>query len=218
MARRPSPPVMANVKPLIMFSLFKKKSSPIPLEQQLEALADCGVTLNADVITDDLFMFHSRDELEATPYTELIPTLGYEIEREPFSPISNRLWMCDYERIEDHGSYADVVSRLHKMSEESLPISNTTDYVEIEEEIAWVEFDLAGTKIHWDAKVDNDWLDPRIVVKFDNLLQTHESPFRIYSNHTDFGQSAFFACFTRAEFERFQKLVTFKLSEIEKHA
>ena len=201
-----------------MFSLFRKKPASISLEQQLKALADCGVTMSPEAILDDLFMFHSRAEHEATPYKELIPTLGFEMERDSFAPICNRLWMCDYERVEDNGAYADVVTRLQQMCGESLPISGITDHVDIEAETAWVEFDLAGSRIHWDAKVDNDWLDPYIVIKFDNLLKTHMTPFRIYSNHTDFGQSAFFACFTPTEFDRFQKLATFKLREIDKPA
>jgi len=113
-------------------------------------------------------MFHSRTEHEATPYKELIPTLGFEMERDPFAPLCNRLWMCDYERVEDNGAYIDVITRLQQMSEQRLPISAITDHVDIEAETAWVEFDLAGSRIHWDAKVDNDWLDPYIVVKFDD--------------------------------------------------
>jgi hypothetical protein len=201
-----------------MFSLFRKKPAPVPLEEQLKALAACGVTLSPEATMDDLFMFHSRAEHEATPYKGLIPTLGFEIERVSFIPLCNRLWMCDYERIEDNGAYVDIITRLHDMSGHSLPISDIIDRVDIEAKTAWVEFNLAGSRIHWDAKVDDDWLDPYIVVKFDDLLQTRKTPFRIYSNHTDFGQSAFLACLAPAEFERFQKLATFKLGEIEKEA
>lgn len=201
-----------------MFSLFRKNRSTMPLDQQLQALAECGVTLSNEAKVEDLYMFHTQEEHEASPFKELIPTLGFEMERGSFAPLCHRLWMCDYERVEDHGAYADVVARLHQMSEKSLPISKITDYVDIEEGKAWVEFDLAGSPIHWDAKVDNDWLDPYIVIKFDKLLKSNGAPFRIYSNHTDFGQCAFFACLTQSEFERFQKLATFKLREIEKQA
>lgn len=199
-----------------MFSLFRKKPAPVPSEEQLKALAVRGVTLNPEASMDDLSIFHSRAELEATPYKGLIPTLGFEMQRDSFIPLCNRLWMCDYERIEDNGAYADIIHRLHEMSEQSLPIFDIIDHVDIQAKTAWVEFNLAGSRIHWDAKVDDDWMDPHIVVKFDNLLKTRKTPFRIYSNHTDFGQSAFFACLAPAEFERFQKLATFKLSEFEK--
>src|SRR5436305_15248158 len=51
------------------------------------------------------------------------------MERNSFAHLSHRLWMCDYERVEDHGAYADVISRLHQMSEQSLPISGIIDVV-----------------------------------------------------------------------------------------
>ncbi|MCE9635460.1 MAG: hypothetical protein K8T90_07120 [Planctomycetes bacterium] len=201
-----------------MFSFFRKRPSTVPLKRQLEALADCGVKLSPDASLDDLFMFHPREVHEAEPYKELIPTLGFDMERDSFGPLCDRLWMCDYERIEDDGGYVDVVARLDRMSEQTLRISRITDHVDVEGGTAWVEFDLAGSRIHWDAEVQDDWLDPTIVVKFDALLKAHRSPFRIYSNHTDFGQSAFFACFTPAEFERFRKLAKFKLRLIAEQA
>ena len=188
----------------------------MPLEQQLKTLADCGVALSPDATLDDLFSHYPREEYEAEPYKELIPVLGFEMERDVFGPLCPRLWMCDYERVEDHGAYADVIARLHQMSGKRLPISGISDFVDIDAGTAWVEFDLAGSRIHWDAKVDNDWLDPYIVIKFDSLLKIRDAAVRIYSNHSDFGQSAFFACLTPPEYERFQKLATFKLREIEK--
>jgi hypothetical protein len=197
---------------------FRKRIPTLTLEQQLASLADCGITLNSEATPDDLLSHYSREQYEAVPYKELIPILGLELEREPFAPLSDRLWMCDYERIEDHGAYADVIDRLDRMSESSLHISDVTDHVDIDEGTAWVEFHKSGSRIHWDAKVHNDWLDPNIVVKFDKLLKDDPAGFRIYSNHRDFGQSAYFACLRPTEFQHFQKLVTFKLREIERQA
>lgn len=197
-----------------MFSLFGKKARPVSLEEQFKVLAECGVALSPAATCDDLFGFHSRAEYEAAPYWELIPVLGMEMERDDFAPLCARLWMCDYERIEDHGSYADVIRRLDEMSEHALGLVEIADFVDLDAEEAWVEFETAGTRIRWDFKVDNDWLDPMAVVKFDQLLKTRGTPWRIYSNHTDFGQSAFFACLTLPEFERFRKLATFELREI----
>ncbi|MFA9275758.1 MAG: hypothetical protein ACEQSE_12895 [Candidatus Aquirickettsiella gammari] len=197
-----------------MFSLFRKKSSPLSMEQQLLELGKCGIHLNPGVTVDDLLTFQTREEYEEIPYKELIPVLGCEIQRKPYTPICDRLWMCDYERIDDHGTYSEVLIRLQKMTKSILPISNISDFVDIEKGVAWLKFDLHGRRVHWDAKVENDWLDPHIIVKFDELLQTNRSQFRIYSNHSDFGQSAFFASFTQIEFTHFSELVTFKISEI----
>jgi hypothetical protein len=113
--------------------------------------------------------------------------------------------MCDYERIEDHGSYRGVIERLQQMSGHRLPLARLEDFVDIEAGQAWVEFDLGAERIHWDPRVDNDWLDPDIVVKFDELLRKR-TDLAIYSNHTDFGQSALFTCMSGREFAGFQKL------------
>jgi hypothetical protein len=69
---------------------------------------------------------------------------------------------------------------------------------------------LGTERIHWDPRVDNDWLDPDIVVKFDELLRKR-TDLAIYSNHTDFGQSALFTCMSGPEFAGFQKLSRVKL-------
>lgn len=199
-----------------MFSLFQKKPTPLSLEQQIKTLVDFGITLNPEATVDDLLGHYSREDYEVRPYKELIPVLGLEMERDSFEPLCSRLWMCDFERVEDHGSYVDVIERLNQMSERCLPVSAVTDFVDIEAGKAWVEFNLADSRMHWDAKVDNDWLDPHVLVRFDNLLKEHRTPFRIYSNHTDFGQCAFLACMTPSEFAGFQKLAKFNLREIEK--
>jgi hypothetical protein len=49
------------------------------------------------------------------------------------------------------------------MTDYTLGLRDIKDYVDvIEVEKAWVEFTYRGATIHWDAEVDNDWLDPFI--------------------------------------------------------
>ena len=50
--------------------------------------------------------------METVPYLGLMEVLGIELEREPYTPIADSLWMCDYERIKDHGAYKDVIDNL----------------------------------------------------------------------------------------------------------
>ena len=114
--------------------------------------------------------------------------------------------MCDYERIEDHGAYSDILERLELMTCRALGLAKISDHVDIDQKIAWVECDHNGVRIHWDAEVDNDWLDPSIIVNYDGLLVQSSSPHRIYSNHLDFGQSALFAAFTPEQYQCFRKL------------
>lgn len=123
--------------------------------------------------------------------------------------------MCDYERIEDHGDYIEIIQRLEIMTNSALGFENINDYVDIDEGKAWVHFEYKGNTIKWNAKVDNDWMDPYVIVKYDSLLRESGSNIRIYSNHTDYGQVAFFAAFTKDEYTCFSKLSPIKLIPIE---
>jgi hypothetical protein len=198
-----------------MFSLFRKSS--VPLSAQLSELAKAGIFPAAGVTEDDWISFYELAEYVAAPYQNVIEVLGCPIQRKPYSPICNRMWMCDYECIEDYGDYQKILERLQVLSGGSLPVSNIADFVDIEQSKAWLEFDLEGKRVHWDAQVDNDWLDPYIIVKFDALLRD-KTDLLIYSNHTDFGQSALFACMTESEFSIFGKLSKVKLDETRKQA
>ena len=193
-------------------------SRSVSLENQLDELKACGIVVNDGMTDSDLITFESKTNMETVPYFGLVEVLGIELEREPYTPIANSLWMCDYERIEDHGAYKDVIERLELMTDSALGLSNIVDYVEIEEESAWVEFTFQGERMRWEAKVEDDWMDPYIIVKYDQLLKHANAGIRIYSNHTDYGQVAFLAAFTPAQFKCFRKLSKIKLALIESQA
>lgn len=187
----------------------------ITVEDQLSKVKECGILMRSDATLEDLFIWEDRAAIESNPYKPLIEALASDIGREPYSPISNSLWMCDYERVEDHGAYVEIIERLELMTNRALNLSNITDYVDIEEGKAWVLFDFNGKQIKWEAAVDDDWLDPYIIAKYDALLKSSGSDTRIYSNHTDYGQVAFFAAFSSAEFQCYKELSPIKLELIE---
>ena len=192
--------------------LFRRS---VELEDQLAHLAEIGITQNPGTLEKDLFMLGTKEELERNPYKTLAEVLGMEIEREPWTPISDRLWMCDFERIEDHGAYKDVVLRLESMTESALSLSGVRDYVDIEEGTAWVEFRHGDRTVRWDLKVDNDWLDPQVLVQYDDLLEGSGAGVRLYANFSDYGQVAFLAAFTPDQLKRFTKLTSIEMIPVE---
>lgn len=187
----------------------------VPLAKQLESLKECGIATNDGVLESDLVAFQSKREMESKPYQGIIEVLGIELERKPYTPIANSLWMCDFERIEDHGDYQSIIERLELMTGAALGLRDVADSVDLETGSAWVSFTYKGKQIRWEAEVNDDWMDPSIIVKYDRLLKEGNVSRRIYSNHTDFGQSALFAAFTAQQFKCFQKHSKIRLALIE---
>ena len=186
----------------------------VSLEEQLETLAALGLKLNAGVGLEELTMFEEREELEDQPYQGLIEAMGRETETEPEVPICASLWLCDYERVYDDGDYSAILERLEQMTGGALGLASIRDHVDLEEEVAWVEFELKGDRVRWDFEVDDDWLDPMILVKYDDLLKNVRSEVRLYSNHTDYGQEAFIGAFTAEHKREFDKLSRVKFAPV----
>lgn len=172
---------------------FFRKS--VTIEAQLAALAKAGIVVNTGVVEADLTAFHSRADLERTPFVGLVEVLGIDLERRPYTPICDRLWMCDFECIEDHGSYCAVIERLERMTGRALNLSSIKDHVDLDAREAWVAFDLAGMRTRWDLRVEDDWLDPQVLTKYDSLLEASGAAVRLYINQHDYGQSAFLGAF-----------------------
>ncbi len=189
-------------------------SKTVTIEAQLASLAKAGLIVNSGVVEADLTTLHSRAELERKPYLGLVEVLGIDLEREPFTPICDRLWMCDFERIEDHGDYRDVLQRLERMTGRALDLSEVEDHVDVDAGEAWVEFAFRGDRTRWDLRVDNDWLDPQVLVNYDALLEACGSTVRLYANQHDYGQEAFLAAFASEEKAAFNKLTRIKLSAL----
>ncbi|MCW3059329.1 MAG: hypothetical protein JWQ02_1150 [Capsulimonas sp.] len=185
------------------FSLFAKPI--LTVEQQLTDLAACGLPLSPRVTIDDLFTVATREDMERNPFDHLVAALGFTKEDEADTPLCDNLWMCDFQCIHDHGDYVKIIERFRVLCHRRLWFENVSDFVETEFNKAWVEFDVDGDRVHWNAVVQDDWLDPFLLKKLDLLLAEHTN-LRIYSNTADFGQSALLGCFTNEEFERFHQI------------
>jgi hypothetical protein len=194
-----------------MFKLFQKR--PKAVEVQLQELATCGITLTPGITLNDLYIFDNRAAMEQEPFGPLVEALGHCTEDGEDTPFCANLWMCDFECIEDHGAYVAIIDRLDLLSRHRLSPEFVRDYVDVEAKVAWVELTVNSHQIHWDANVQEDWVDPDIFLKFGQLLAEH-TDLRLYGNFTDYGQVAFFGCFTEAEFSRFRKLSKVKLEAI----
>jgi hypothetical protein len=182
-----------------LFAGCQSEEEVVSLQEQIQALAEVGLILADGVAESDLMELEDGSTFKGMPYSELVESMGYEVEREPFTPKCARLWVCDFEQISGDGSYRAILERLEQMTGQQLGVNEIRDRVDFDQEVAWVEFEFQGQAIHWDFAFSSDWLDPSIFVHYDSLLKESGSQLRLYANAKDFGQTMFFAALTPTE-------------------
>jgi hypothetical protein len=147
----------------------------ISFDKQLEVFSNLGFKINPDIEAEVLDSFRSDKLIEEEPYSFLYMELGRTIEREPWTPLTDRCWDFDTEAIEDHGAYVEIMKNLERISRGEIKFENLRDYVDVEEGKAWVSFSIKGVKYKWDLKVDDDWVDPALFTKVTSLTKTLET-------------------------------------------
>jgi len=152
---------------------IEKKS--VSFEHQLETFKTLGFDLNPTITVSDIDRWGGKKEFDTPPFMMMYITLGQTIEREPWTPLTDRVWDFDMEAIEDHGAYIDIMKNLERITRGELTFSNLKDYVDIENEKAWVSFSVRGKTYKWNLKVDNDWVDSQLfskIVELTKVLKT----------------------------------------------
>ena len=157
----------------IFRDLFRpRRRSPVPLETQLGTLVGCGIALAPGLTPDILTSVIPRDTLEAEPYLLTLTLMGGGGEDEAMGSgfLSDHIWHFDTECIENHGDYAAIARRMQTLAQGDLPLEEIQDHVDVEEGEAWIAFRLGGQAYRWEAKVEDDWVDDRILTRFADLL------------------------------------------------
>lgn len=161
-----------------ILSVFGFSNSSAPknptFDEQLSIFKELGFALNTGTNKSDIERWVKQDFLDQ-PFSLMYSTLGQTIEREPWTPLTDKCWDFDTEAIEDHGSYIDIINNLQRITRDELVFENIKDYVDIEEEKAWISFTFNGQNYKWDLKIDNDWVDPDIFTKIVELTKEHKT-------------------------------------------
>jgi hypothetical protein len=141
-----------------------RRQTSFTLEQQLETLAQHGVRLNPGITIDDLLYSCERKEYETYPFHTILLVLGSEVERMPWGRhFSDQAWNFDVECIDDTGSYVTIVQNLCRVAGMPDLITEIEDFVDIENDTAWLKYTIDGQPRHCTVTVDNDWADPETV-------------------------------------------------------
>ncbi len=143
----------------------------VSFEIQMETFRKLGFALNSSIdesVVDDL----RRDKsIVERPYAILYMELGRTIQKEPWTPLTDRCWDFDTEAIEDHGAYVEIVRNLERITRGEIKFEKLKDFVDVEGGKAWVSFSVRGKNYKWDLKVDNDWVDEGFFTKIGQLTR-----------------------------------------------
>jgi len=155
----------------VMWPFSRKKAavSSTTVAAALERLAGAGIRVRPGISRDDLLFSLDGTMESPVDWVSLLSVLRSDVERGEFERISDDIWHFDAERIEDDGAYVDVVSRFVTLAKGVLPFTEIRDHVDVEAGEAWVEFTLDGKKGHWDLEVNDDWVDPNLYSRLQQL-------------------------------------------------
>jgi hypothetical protein len=174
-------------------NLFSRKKPSI--EEQLQVLARCGISPNRGVSASDLAIEPDPQSGNDSPYETLLCALGDTSEEEPFEPRSDSIWHLDTECIEGDGSYVRIAERMAKLSGGTLDLRDVKDHIDSDNEKASLWFTVDGRSVSWSPKVNDDWLDEKIMSNFAELL-TQLQVGKRFTYYGLFGQDCLIGCAT----------------------
>lgn len=174
-------------------------------EEQLETFKQLGFILNPGINTADINRWGGgHKEFEDHPYQLMYQTLGSTLEREPWTPLTDKCWYFDLEAIEGHGAYVNIMENISRITNGDLVFKDIQDYIDIEEGKAWVSFMCNGDNYKWDLKVDNDWADGDVFDKVQALAQKYKTNGKFTFFNTG-GQDFVLGYHTPEELEKVRK-------------
>lgn len=175
--------------------------APVRLEDQLEALALCGIGLLAPASEADLLAAAETFEYEDEPFELLLVSLGAEQTDPPFAPLSDGVWYVDFDCIEERGDYAAIARRVALLSRGDLQLAAVRDQVDLNAEEVWLEVDINGATQRFDGVANGEWVDPSVFGFLDDLLAGAGSERRLVIRQLD-DSDALIGCATPDELDR----------------
>jgi hypothetical protein len=144
------------------------------VDAMLAELAVVGIQLRPGISVEQLVAPFTRAIVENGGFEMLLAVMGDEqLDPKTFAildPLSDDVWHFDVEAIEDHGSYTRIVENCCRLTGGDLKFEGLKDYVDVDEEVAWIELSTNGRTERVDLKVDDDWVDPKVFAKLQDWL------------------------------------------------
>ena len=108
---------------------------------------------------------------------------------------SNDVFHFDFEAIEGPGAYIRILNNCARLSKGYLDLTEVKDTVDVADSMASVNFMNDGKRENWDLKVNDDWADPQVFVKLNDILDRRKSTSWFYKH--DLAQDCLIAFLSR---------------------
>lgn len=140
---------------------------PVPLEDQIAALADAGLVLAPGRTMDELLISWGPDYYASDPYGLLLFMYGSEVEAEPRGRVfCERGWDFDMECLEQAGDYARALREIVRITGRPGLVTDLSDDFNIDAGTARIKYTVNGRARVLKAVVADDWADPEAVTAF----------------------------------------------------
>jgi hypothetical protein len=176
------------------------------IEEKLQALSECGLALKPQFDVSDLTEGWGREALDKPGFDLALVCLGMSQESPPWTPHCDNLWHFDTECIESDGSYVNIAKRMAEMAQGSLPLSEIQDHVDIDQGIAWLQFECQGELVRIDCAVEDDWVDPELFGYSVEMLAKCD-PNKLFIYYDLGGQDCIIGCVTLEQYQKLQELL-----------
>lgn len=143
------------------------RGARVPLEAQIEALKNAGLEMEPDRTIRELLESWPRDEYENDPYNLILFMYGSEVEAEPWGrKFCRRGWNFDMECLSEAGDYARAFQEIAGITGQPDLVKDLSDTFDIDADTCTITFSINGQRTEIEARIDNDWADPRAVAEF----------------------------------------------------
>lgn len=163
-----------------IWNFWKNKDSVFPppklsFEKQLQTFYKLGFELNPGTSEDDIDRWGSKKEFEDEEYSLMYFTLGSTIEREPWTPLTNKALSLNFEIVSMPGVYKQILKDIQRISNGELDFQDIKDKLDFKNKKASVEFSVNNDHYHWDLKFNDDWLDLDLFTKIQELCKKYKT-------------------------------------------
>ncbi len=170
----------------------------VSFETQLTKFDALGLSLNEGVQVGDISELWGEGAYENKPYGMLYMSLGANLQRAPFSPITDEAWFFDRLSIFYRGDYARVLENIERITGGELDFENVTDVVDADGERASIAFTFGGHDYAYDLVFYESYADAALLTHIVSLAKATGSE-RQLTQYTDGGQGLVLGWMTPAE-------------------